>query len=180
MWLTAWAVVDATKREELHVPELEYGPVELFLAGYTGDGPDPQIVNAILELVEAGTVRLLDLLFISRTADGGVTIEELENVGDTYGFGGIELSATGLAGDEDVEAMADAIEPGTSAALLVIEHVWAKRMANALYQAGGSVLFSERIPAPAVNAVLAEAASEQPASDQAIGSQPAGAQTASE
>ncbi|MCG2620985.1 DUF6325 family protein [Arthrobacter sp. I2-34] len=143
--------------------ELEYGPVEMFVAGYTGDGPDPQIVEAILELVNAGTVRLLDLLFVSRAADGNLTVDELEAVGDRYGFGSIELAASGIAGDEDIEAIAEAIEPGVSGALLVIEHVWAKRLANALYQAGGSVLFSDRIPAPAVNAVMAEAAAEAPA-----------------
>ncbi|MFP3670936.1 DUF6325 family protein, partial [Priestia sp. SIMBA_032] len=81
-----------------------------------------------------------------------VDIIELEEIGDEIGLTDITLEASGLAGDEDVQQIADLLEPGTTGAILVIEHVWAKDLASKFFQSGGVVLHSERIPAPVVNA----------------------------
>ncbi|MFP3466641.1 DUF6325 family protein [Leifsonia sp. SIMBA_070] len=133
--------------------EFEYGPAEFIVAGFDTDRPSSGVVQAILDLVESGTVRLLDLVFVERHDDGGVDIIELEEIGDEIGLTDITLEASGLAGDEDVQQIADLLEPGTTGAILVIEHVWAKDLASKFFQSGGVVLHSERIPAPVVNAV---------------------------
>ncbi len=140
--------------------EFEYGPVDLYLVGFEGDRPDEGTLEAIRELVAGGEIRLLDFLVVSREPDGSVQISEFEEIADDYGFGVTELETIGLVGDEDVEEFAEQIPPGTSAALLAIELVWAKRLASRFAQSGGIVLTAERIPAPVVNAVLAEAEEE--------------------
>ncbi len=138
--------------------DFEYGPAEFIVAQFEGDRPSPGVVEAILELVGTGTVRVLDLLFVSRAPTGEVQVSEFEDVGDEFGFASITLDASGLAGAEDVDDITELIEPGTSGAILVLEHVWAKDLASKFFAAGGSVVHTERIPAPVVNAVLAEAA----------------------
>lgn len=133
----------------------EYGPAEFVVAQFDSDRPSPGVVQAILDLVDSGTVRLLDLLFVARHEDGAVDIVELEEIGDEIGMAGISLDASGLAGEEDVEQIAELIEPGTTGAILVFEHLWAKELASRFFQSGGRVVHSERIPAPVVNAVVA-------------------------
>ncbi|WP_431245791.1 DUF6325 family protein [Leifsonia xyli] len=140
--------------------EFEYGPAEFVVAQFDTDRPSPGVVQAILDLVENGTVRLLDLVFIERHDDGSVEIIELNEFGDEIGLTDITLEASGIAGDEDVEQIAEMLEPGTTGAVLVIEDLWAKELASRFFEAGGVVLHTERIPAPVVNAVASEAYDE--------------------
>ena len=135
--------------------DLEFGPVEFVLAGFIGEEPDPVVIEAIAQLVDAGTVRLIDLLHVSRDLDGVVRWVEVDDAG--IELGSIELVASGLVAHDDVEALADGLTPGSSALLLAVELLWAKHLASALAGAGGRVIDSVRIPAPIVNAVVAEA-----------------------
>ena len=140
--------------------EFEYGPVDLYLVGFEGDRPSPGVLEAIAELIEGGEIRLLDLLVISRHEDGAVYVTEFEDVSEEYGFGTVELEAVGLVADEDAKELAEGIPPGSSGALLAVELLWAKRLASRFAESGGVVLQTERIPAPVVNAALAEAEEE--------------------
>ncbi len=135
--------------------DFEYGPVEILLIGFAGERPGPDVTGAIRDLLQSDTVRLLDLLFVTRSVAGDLVVLELEEVADEFGLVGLEVDEIGLAGEEDVDDLADEIAPGTSAALLVVEHAWARNFAQALYRAGGQVLRSERIPAPVVNEMVA-------------------------
>jgi hypothetical protein len=135
--------------------DLQYGPVELLLAAIDGDTPDPGVMEAILELDQAGTVRVLDLVYVTRTLEGDIDILEIDQTGIT--FAEIDLPAKGLASEEDVESFGDRLQPGTSAILLVVELLWARHLASRLAEANGYVVDSIRIPAPVVNAVAAEA-----------------------
>jgi Family of unknown function (DUF6325) len=140
--------------------EFEYGPAEFMVAQFDTDRPSAGVVHAILDLVASGTVRLLDLVFVERHADGSVDIIELEQIGDEIGLADVTLDASGIAGDEDVQEIAELLEPGSTGAVLVIEHLWAKTLASRFFESGGVVLHSERIPAPVLNAVAAEAYEE--------------------
>jgi hypothetical protein len=142
------------------VAQFTFGPVEFYLVGLEGDRPSPGVIDALGELIDAGTVRLLDFVVISKSDDGEVTVVEIEDQSEEYGFGGIEFGAIGLAGDEDIEEFAAVVEPGASAALVVLELAWAKRLAEKLSASGAQVLSAERIPAPVVNA-LVDAISEE-------------------
>jgi hypothetical protein len=99
-------------------------------------------------------VNLLDLVFARRSPEGELEILELS---DTIDDGGVPaLDMAGLAGEDDIAELAAGLEPGTSAAILVVELLWAKAFASALYDAGGAVIAREGVPAPIVNAFLAE------------------------
>ncbi|WP_141937772.1 DUF6325 family protein [Microbacterium sp. SLBN-154] len=131
----------------------DYGPIEFYAIAFDGDRPGPAVLQAIDDLVATGTVNLLDLVFARRSPEGEIEMLELS---DTVDDGAPALDLAGLAGHDDVQYMADALEPGTSAAILVIEQLWAKSFAAALYDAGGAVIAREGIPAPVVNAFLSE------------------------
>jgi hypothetical protein len=139
--------------------DFRYGPVELYLVGFEGERPDPGAVAALLELMDTGLVRLLDFVLVTKDAAGAVTLTEIDDVDDAFGFGDVELDVVGLTGEEDVAELAELIEPGASAAVVALELVFAKTLATRLAAGGGVVLATERIPAPVVNA-LVDAADE--------------------
>ena len=132
----------------------DYGPIEFYAVAFEGDRPGPAVLKAVDDLVAAGTVNVLDLVFARRSPEGELEILELS---DTIDDGGVPaLDMAGLAGEDDIAELAAGLEPGTSAAILVVELLWAKAFASALYDAGGAVIAREGIPAPIVNAFLAE------------------------
>ena len=132
----------------------DYGPIEFYAIGFDGDRPGPGVLKAIDDLVVSGTVNVLDLVFVTRNPDGELTVVELSDTTDDAGVPALDLS--GLASEEDIADLAVDVAPGTSAAILVVELLWAKAFAAALYDAGGAVIAREGIPAPIVNAFLAE------------------------
>ncbi|MHA7984205.1 DUF6325 family protein [Rathayibacter sp. CAU 1779] len=140
--------------------DLEYGPVEFVLVGFSGEAPDPGVVEAIRELIHDGAVRVIDAILVSKSVAGDVETVEVEDASDAYGLEDAELDLSGLAADEDIAYFAEALEPGASAELLVVELLWAKKLASRLAASGGAVLASERIPAPIVNEVVSLARAE--------------------
>ncbi|MCP2635569.1 DUF6325 family protein [Microbacterium sp. HD4P20] len=132
----------------------DYGPIEFYAIAFDGDRPGPAVLKAVDDLVAAGTVNVLDLVFARRSPEGELEILELS---DTIDDGDVPpLDMAGLAGEDDIAELAAGLEPGSSAAILVIELLWAKAFASALYDAGGAVIAREGVPAPIVNAFLAE------------------------
>jgi len=131
----------------------DYGPIEFYAIGFDGDRPGPAVLQAIDDLVASGTVNLLDLVFARRSPEGEIEVLELS---DTVDDGAPALDLAGLAGQEDILYLVESLEPGSSAAILVVELLWAKSFAAALYDAGGAVIAREGIPAPIVNAFLSE------------------------
>jgi uncharacterized membrane protein len=132
----------------------QFGPVELVLAEFTGDRPSGPVFDALQELSDAGTIRLIDLVHITKDESDVVSFTEVADVGD----GPVDLAASGLVSDEDVEELGAMLPAGASALLLVVELLWAKKLASRLFEAGGAVVDSIRIPAPVVNLVAQEAA----------------------
>ena len=141
--------------------EFRFGPVELFLVAFEGERPSRGVIGALTELIESGIVRLLDFVIVSKSENGDVSVIEIEEEIEDYGLGGVELIATGLAGSEDIDEFAQLIPPGDSAALIVLELLYARTLASKLAASGGFVLRSERIPAPIVNAVIDAAEEEE-------------------
>jgi hypothetical protein len=147
----------STTREGRTVHSFTYGPAEAFVALFPGDLPDADLFGALTDLIAEGTVRLLDILLIGRAPDGTVQVREIDDVTPSGSFGPIELEARGLAGNEDVDQVADSLAPGSSAAIVVIEHLWAKRLADRFADSGSHLLWSARIPAPDLNDLAAAA-----------------------
>ncbi len=128
------------------------GPVELDLVALDGDLPSAGILRALAAQVDAGAVRVADLVVVSRDIGGEVSVAEVDL--DEYGLAGVELLAPGLAGEEDIADLAAHIAPGHAAAVVVLKLVWARELAAQLAASGSTVMATERIPAPVVNALL--------------------------
>lgn len=133
-----------------------HGPIDFVLIEFSGDKFTGEGAAALLDLVESGIVRIYDILVIRKDADGtfsGFEIEDLDvdSVGAFFAFEG---ARSGLLGDEDVEEAAGAMEPGTVAALIVYENLWAIPFVAATLRAGGQMIASQRIPALDVMAAL--------------------------
>ncbi|MFL5865895.1 MAG: DUF6325 family protein [Thermoleophilaceae bacterium] len=144
--------------------EEEVGPVDVVVIGYAADAPmTGEAAPLLLDLVDRGIIRVLDVLFVTKNTDGtfsGFDAQDLENksVGDLTVFEG---ASSGLLGDEDAATAAEVIEPGTSAVMIVYENRWAAPFAAAVRRNGGRVVANQRIPVEQVIAALdaAEAAS---------------------
>jgi Family of unknown function (DUF6325) len=132
------------------------GPVEYMVLGFPENRFDGSIAPELMKLVESGTVRIIDLVFITKDADGSVTAVEYDDHEDLAGFGEIEGDVGGLIGPEDVEFVADGLEPDSAVALLVWEDVWAKPLVEALRAAGGVLVEGARIPHDRIEPALDE------------------------
>ncbi|MDZ8172984.1 DUF6325 family protein [Microbacterium xanthum] len=131
------------------MPEFRYGPVELYLVGFEGERPDAGTMAALSDLLENGLMRLLDLVLISKSGDGDITVAEIE--ADEFA---LELHEVGIAGEEDIAELAELVPPGGSAMLVALELSYARELAQRVNASGAVVLSAERIPAPIVNAVM--------------------------
>jgi len=129
------------------------GPVEYLIVGFPGNRFNGKIAPEIVALVESGTVRILDLIFIGKDADGGVLAFEIDELTD---FAGLDGDVGGLISPEDIEHAAGMLEPNSSAALLIWEDVWATPFAEAVRNSGGVVLEGARIPHEFIDAALAD------------------------
>lgn len=134
--------------------DFRFGPAEFYLVGFEGERPDPATFRALTDLIASGTVRLLDFVLLTKSAAGEIEILELDAEEGAFGFGDLEPIAAGLAGEEDVEGLASAVPAGQSAAIVVLELAYARKLAQNLAAAGGQVLRSERVPAPVVKAMM--------------------------
>ena len=127
------------------------GPVEYIIIGFPENQFKGEIVPALADLVDSGTVRILDLIFVTKDEAGDVTSIEYE---DLPGLGDIDGEADGLLSDEDLDMVAEVLEPNSSGLMIVWEDVWANRLATAIRDAGGVILSGERIPHDIVEAAF--------------------------
>lgn len=133
----------------------EMGPVDYVVIEWPGDEPTGEAAPILLDLVDRGLIRVLDLAFISKGADGSVIQLEISDLGEKVeSLKVFEGASSGLLGDDDVTGAGEALEPGTSAALLVYENVWAAPFAAAVRRSGGQLVAGGRIPIPALVAAL--------------------------
>jgi len=131
------------------------GPVEYLVVGFPGNKFTGEIIPELVKLTESGTVRILDLLFIGKDAEGDVVALEVDDLGDDIDFGSLDGEVGGLISPEDIEYAAAALEPNSSAALLVWEDLWAAPFVQALRNADGVLLEGGRIPQGLIDSALA-------------------------
>ncbi len=133
------------------------GPVEVLVIGFPGSRFNGDIVPSLVDLVERGIISIVDAVLVSRDDDGGLTVVELEEEGvgpEVAALAELVDEIQDLVSDEDVEALAADIEPGSSAAVLVFEHTWALPLRDAVAGSGGVLLSQLRVPGPVVDEVL--------------------------
>ncbi len=142
--------------------DYEIGPVEYLVLAFPGNKFKGEIVPALTELVDNETIRIIDLAFIKKDADGSVTAIELEDMSDDEAAAFGDFDDVGdLLNNEDLMLTAEALEPNSSAAVLVWENTWAARFAQSVRNADGVVLENARIPHDVVEAALDWAASNE-------------------
>jgi translation initiation factor IF-2 len=142
---------------------MSVGPIEYLVVACPGNKFKGEIVPALAELVENGTIRILDLVFILKDEDGSVAAVELADLDpedEAAAMSDISEVDAGLLNEDDIALAAESLEPNSSAGLLVFENVWATRFAEAVRNADGQLIANERIPYDIVQAAMAYAAAE--------------------
>jgi Family of unknown function (DUF6325) len=132
------------------------GPVDVYIIGFPGNKFTGRIAPAIMELVENGTIRVIDLLFIMKDQEGLVTTLEASDLDEEgAGFLAIEVTKPGALGWEDAEEVSDDLPLNSSALLIAFENLWATKVVDALRAADAVLIDQIRIPADVVEAALA-------------------------
>jgi hypothetical protein len=132
------------------------GPVEYILLAFPGNQFKGEIVPALARLIDSNTVRIIDLVFIGKDADGNVVMFEFDQLDELAPFADLQGEAGGFVSEEDVAYAAAGLDPNTSAALIVWEDTWATEFAEAVWNANGVVLEGGRIPHELVLEAMAE------------------------
>jgi hypothetical protein len=133
-------------------PLEEMGPIDYVVIEWPGRQPDGEAAPLVVDLVDRGIIRVLDIAFIAKDEDGTVASAEMSDFGDA--FAEFEGASSGLLGDDDLQEAGTALAPGTCAAVLVWENRWAAPLAVALRRSGGQLVASGRIPVQAILASL--------------------------
>lgn len=132
----------------------EIGPVDYAVIAFPGNRFRGEIGPALADLVDSETIRIIDIAFVGKNADGDAVALELTeldpDVQASLDSAGIEVG--GLLNEDDLMSTAAELEPNSSAALLVWENVWARRVTQAMRDAGGVVVAFDRLPHEIVQA----------------------------
>jgi uncharacterized membrane protein len=125
----------------------EMGPVDYIVLEWPGKQPSGEVVPLIVDLVDRGIIRILDIAFMVKADDGSVAALDLGDLSsDNPAFAEFEGASSGLLDDDDLQEAATTLAPGTSAAVLVWENRWAAPIATAIRRSGGQLVASGRIP----------------------------------
>ena len=136
---------------------MSVGPIEILVISFPGNQFNGDVAPALAELVQTGTIRVIDLVFVTKDAAGDVAALELSELDeDTSGaFRPHVEEPSGMLAEEDIEDLAAELAPDSSAANLLFEHVWATRFRDAVAESGGELVAAIRIPKEAIDEVLA-------------------------
>ena len=142
----------------------EMGPIDYIVVEFPGSKMNGEAFPHLIDLVDRGIVRILDLVFVSKDLDGsvkGIAIADLDDDGE-LDLAVFEGASSGLISDDDIEEAGGILEPGSSAGILVYENVWAGPFAAAVRRGGGQLVASGRIPIQAMLAALEAADAADP------------------
>ena len=135
------------------------GPVDVITIGFPGNKFSGQIAPALMKLVDSGVIRVLDLLFVQKDAEGALTTLEIEDLDPATGaaFMSVTASDPQALNDEDAEEVGGNLPLNSSALLIAFENAWAHEFVAACEQADAVVIDQVRIPSSVVNALVASA-----------------------
>ena len=134
---------------------MPYGPVDFVILAFDGNQFKGEIIPALLDLVNQGTIRLIDLVIVQKDHAGNVTYRELQQSDSTMIriFDPLKIEVTGMIKKEDLDMVGEKIDNNSTAAALLFENLWAIKFKEAVLNANGRLVMQERIPAE----VIAEA-----------------------
>jgi hypothetical protein len=132
------------------------GPIDTVVIAFPDGAPKGEAAPLLLDLVDRGIIRILDLMFVRKDADGTVSGIEISNL-DKEGADALTVfagAATGILSEDDRQEAGNLLDPDSAAAVIVYENRWAAPFARAMRKAGGQLVAFERIPVQAVLAAL--------------------------
>jgi uncharacterized membrane protein len=132
------------------------GSVEYIIIEFPDSHFRAEIVPELAKLIESETVRIIDLVFVLKDTDGKVSTFEFDQLEELAAFGTLAGEVGGFVNSEDIDYAADALEPGSSAVLIVWEDTWANGLYEAVRRSNGVMLEGARIPAQLIDAALAD------------------------
>jgi Family of unknown function (DUF6325) len=145
-----------TELTEQNVDLDSLGPVDYIIvefpagaASFTGE-----MADELLALVDSGTIRVVDVLILTKNEDGTVDAKELSEIDELGPLQAVEAQLAELLAEDDVEHLAAAMDPGSTAGVLIWENLWAARFASAARRSGGQLIASGRIPIQAIIASI--------------------------
>jgi uncharacterized membrane protein len=141
------------------MPEEMLGPVELAVIEFPGSQFKGDIAPALADLVDNDIVHIIDLVFVTKNDDGSIDAIEVSDLPteEASAFDDLDGEAGGLLSDADLDLASEVLAPGSSAALIVWENTWARRLVTAIKGAGGRLVAHDRLDAETVQAALASA-----------------------
>jgi uncharacterized membrane protein len=141
---------------------MTFGPIDFIVVGFPGNKFSGKIIPALRELVANGTIRILDIVFVKKDAQGAIQSFEFAALGPEEAalFDHIEGEINNVISDTDIQAAAAALANNSSAGLILWENTWAERFKEAVLQSDGQLLAYGRVPNDFVEAALAAASAE--------------------
>jgi len=131
------------------------GPVEYLVLAFPNGNASDEITAELADLVDREVIRILDAVVVTKDTSGDVAAAEFDELGGLSGFMEIDGEVGGLIGPDDISFVGAELDPGVTAALLLVEDLWAAPLANALGRSGGLLLEGARIPRDLVDAAVA-------------------------
>lgn len=138
-----------------------FGPGELVVVGFDEPRVPASVRTALVDVFEGGAVTLIDAVVVRREAGGEVIVLEGETLVEHVDPGLVDPDGLGLIGSEDIDDLAESLEPETSLLVLLVEHTWARALTSAIDQAGAVHRATERIPAGFLDEILSLAQSPE-------------------
>jgi hypothetical protein len=134
----------------------QLGPVDYLVVEFPAGASNftGEMATELLALVDSGTIRVIDILILTKDADGAVEAMELADVDELGPLQAVEAQLAELLAADDVEHLAAAMEPGSTAGVLIWENLWASGFASAARRSGGQLIANGRIPIQAIIASI--------------------------
>ena len=139
-----------------NTPLDELGPVDYLIVEFPAGASSftGEMAAELVALVEAGTIRVIDILILTKNEDGSVDAMELSDIEELGELQAIEAELAELLAEEDVANLAAAMDPGSTAGVLIWENLWAAPFAAAARRSGGQLIANGRIPIQAIIASI--------------------------
>src|SRR4026209_2818424 len=134
----------------------QLGPVDYLIVEFPAGASNftGEMAEELIALVDAGTIRVIDVLILTKNEDGTVDAMELSDIEQLGPLQAVETQRAELLAEEDVEHLAAAMDPGSTAGVLIWENLWAAPFASAARRSGGTLIATGRIPIQAIIASI--------------------------
>src|SRR3954468_3718119 len=151
-----------------NTPFDELGPVDYVVVEFPAGAKNftGEMAEELLKLVDAGTIRIVDVLILDKNEDGSVDATELSDIDQLGEMQAVEAQLAELLAADDVAHLAAAMDPGSTAGVLIFENLWAAPFASAARRSGGQLIADGRIP---IQAIIASIEADDDTDDETVG-----------